>query len=213
MESLRLNPWGQKFFETTKSEMPISLISYRVDYCEIYELPNNKIIKLSSSNEGYTTAIQLCGKQNKNIVNIYQCGCFEYTNQNSDEGELIYYIIMEKLNISYIPLTIIEEFVDAFRHCWFIQYKNEHMSNCRYLTYEDLKPILSNPCNHEIEIVKNYMAAYVNLENKEIILSLYKETCNAYHELYKIAPKAKIDFNEGNIGFTKDGMLKFFDLQ
>ena len=81
------------------------------------------------------------------------------------------------------------------------------------LTYEDLKTILSNPNNSEIEIVKNYMIAYVNSEHKEIILSLYEETCNAYKELYEISPKAKIDFNEGNIGFTRDGVLKYFDLQ
>ena len=57
------------------------------------------------------------------------------------------------------------------------------------------------------------MIAYVNSEHKEIILSLYEETCNAYKELYEISPKAKIDFNEGNIGFTRDGVLKYFDLQ
>lgn len=213
MESLQLNPWGQKFFETTKSEMPISLISYRVDYCEIYELPNNKIIKLSSSNEGYATAIQLCGRHNKNIVNIFQYGCFECANHTTDDEEVIYYIIMEKLNTNHIPFPIIIDFVNAFRHCWFVQYKNDYKSNYRYLTYDDIKPILSDLNNPEIEIVRKYMISYVNLENKDTILSLYKETCNAYNELYKIAPEAKIDFNEDNIGFTKDGILKFFDLQ
>ena len=120
---------------------------------------------------------------------------------------------MEKLNLNYLPLSIIREFVDAFRHCWFIQYKNEYKSSYRYLTYDDLKPILSNPNNPEIEIVKNYLTSYINSENKEIILSLYQETCKAFEELYLIAPDAKIDFNEGNIGFTKEGVLKFFDLQ
>ena len=198
MESLQLKPWGKKFFENIESEAPISLILYREDDCEIYELPDNRIIKLSSSNEGYNTVTQLCGKQNKNIVDVYQHGCFECTNHTNDDEELIYYIIMEKLNTDYIPSIIISQFVNAFQHCWFIQ---------------DLKTILSNPNNTEIEIVKNYMTAYVNSEYREIILSLYEETCNAYKELYEIFPKAKIDFNEGNIGFTRDGVLKYFDLQ
>lgn len=55
MESLQLKPWGKKFFENIESEAPISLILYREDDCEIYELPDNRIIKLSSSNEGYNT--------------------------------------------------------------------------------------------------------------------------------------------------------------
>lgn len=215
MRNTQLKEWGKKYFENNGPAMPISLILYKEDYCELYELPNNKVIKLTSTDEGYTTAIQLCGKQNKNIVDIYQYGYFEYKNKDDDE-ETIYYIIMEKLNVNYLPLSIIKEFVDAFRHCWFIQYKNEYKSSYRYLTYDDLKPILSNPNNPEIEIVKNYLTSYINSKNKEIkeiILSLYKETCNAYHELYLISPNAKIDFNEGNIGFTKNGVLKYFDLQ
>ena len=213
MGKLYIEKWGRNYFESTKTEVPISLIFYRKDDCEIYELPNNRIIKFSSSNVGYNTATRLCGKQNKNIVNIYQHGCFECTNHTNDDEELIYYIIMEKLNTNYIPPIIVRDFVDAFRYCWFTQYKDEYKSGYRYLTYEDLKPILSNPSNPEIEIVKNYMAEYVSSEYKPVILSLYEETCNAYQELYAIAPKAKIDFNEGNIGFTKDGVLKFFDLQ
>lgn len=213
MKKSHFEKWGRKFFENSKIEKLISLICYREDACEIYELPNNKIIKFLSTDEGYAAAMQLCGKKNKNIVDIYQYGCFECTNHTNDDKVLIHYIIMEKLNTSYIPSPIIIDFVDAFRHCWFIQYKNEYKAGYGYLTYEDLKPILSNPCNPDIEIVKNYMAAYVNSEYKSIILSLYEETCNAYKELYEISPKAKIDFNEGNIGFTKDGVLKFFDLQ
>ena len=119
---------------------------------------------------------------------------------------------MEKLNTHYIPLIIMSEFVEAFRHCWFTLYRDEY-EPYRYLNYEDLKALLITPNNPSIEIVKNYMASYITSENKEIILSLYKETCNAYHELYLISPNAKIDFNEGNIGFTKEGVLKFFDLQ
>ena len=71
MRNIQLKSWGKKFFETYRTEnVPISLIQYREDYCEIYELPNNKIIKLSSNDEGYTTAMQLCGKKNKNIVDF-----------------------------------------------------------------------------------------------------------------------------------------------
>lgn len=213
MESLQLKPWGKKFFENIESEAPISLILYREDDCEIYELPDNRIIKLSSSNEGYNTVTQLCGKQNKNIVDVYQHGCFECTNHTNDDEELIYYIIMEKLNTDYIPSIIISQFVNAFQHCWFIQYKNDYIPIHRHFSYTDLKTILSNPNNPDIEIVRKYMTSYVNSENKETILSLYKETCKAYQELYLIAPDAKIDFNEGNIGFTKDGTLKYFDLQ
>ena len=91
MESLQLKPWGKKFFENIESEAPISLILYREDDCEIYELPDNRIIKLSSSNEGYNTVTQLCGKQNKNIVDVYQHGCFECTNHTNDDEEFIYY--------------------------------------------------------------------------------------------------------------------------
>lgn len=213
MGKLYIEKWGGKYFEAAKTEKPISLIFYRKDDCEIYELPNNKIIKLSSSNEGYDTATQLCGKQNKNIVDIYQHGCFECTNHTNDDEELIYYIIMEKLNTDYIPTIIISQFVDAFKHCWFIQYKNEYISIHKHFSYADLKTILSNPNNPDIEIVRKYMTSYVNTEYKETILSLYKETCKAYQELYLIAPDAKIDFNEGNIGFTKNGTLKYFDLQ
>lgn len=212
MESLQLKQWGKKYFGNNESEKPISLIFYREDSCEIYELPDNKIVKISSSNEGYDTAKQLCGKQNKNIVDIYQCGCFECTNHNNDDEELIYYIIMEKLNTDYILSIIISQFVEAFRHCWFTQYRDEY-EPYRNLNYEDLKTLLINPNNPSIEIVKDYMASHVNSENKEIILSLYQETCKAFQELYLIAPDAKIDFNEGNIGFTKNGTLKFFDLQ
>lgn len=211
MENLQLKSWGKKFFENDESEV-LSLIFYRKDDCEIYELPNNRIIKFSSSNEGYTTARKLCGKKNKNIVDIYQYGCFECTNHTTDDEELIYYIIMEKLNTDYFPPAIVRHFVDAFRHCWFTQYRDKY-EPYRYLNYEDLKCILREPSSPEIAIVKNYMLAYVNSEYKETILSLYDETCNAYHELYKISPKAKIDFNEDNIGFTKDGVLKYFDLQ
>ena len=94
MEILQLKTWGKKYFENNESEKPISLIFYQKDSCEIYELPNNKIIKLSSSNEGYDTAIQLCGKQNNHIVDIYQYGYFKCTNHTNDDEELIYYIIM-----------------------------------------------------------------------------------------------------------------------
>ena len=82
MENLQLKSWGKTFFENDESEV-LSLIFYRKDDCEIYELPNNRIIKFSSSNEGYTTARQLCGKKNKNIVdkipllryNLYNLNC------------------------------------------------------------------------------------------------------------------------------------------
>lgn len=209
---MRLKKWGEKYFENNRTEMAISLILYKENYCEIYELANNKVIKLVSTDEGYLTAIQICGKQNKNIVDIYQYGCFKCTNHTTDDEETIYYIVMEKLNTDYIPLTIIKEFVDAFRQCWFTQYREEYKP-CRYLTYEDLRTILVNPNNPIIGIVRNYMASYITSENRKNILSLYEETCNAYHELYTIAPTAKIDFNEDNMGFTKSGNLKYFDLQ
>ena len=76
-----------------------------------------------------------------------------------------------------------------------------------------MKTLLINPNNPSIGIVRNYMNSYVNSENKETLLTLYKETCKAYQELYLIAPNAKIDFNEGNIGFAQDGVLKYFDLK
>lgn len=212
MKKLHFEKWGRKYFENAKIEAPISLIFHRKDDCEIYELPNNRIIKFSSSNVGYDTAKQLCGKQNKNIVDIYQYGYFKCTNHTNDDKELIYYIIMEKLNTHYIPLIIISEFVEAFRHCWFTLYRDEY-DPYRYLNYEDLKTLLINPNNPSIGIVRNYMNSYVNSENKETFLTLYKETCKAYQELYLIAPNAKIDFNEGNIGFAQDGVLKYFDLK
>ena len=99
---------------------------------------------------------------------------------------------MEKLNTDYFPPAIVRHFVDAFRHCWFTQYRDKY-EPYRYLNYEDLKCILREPSSPEIAIVKNYMLAYVNSEYKETILSLYDETCNAYKELYEISPKAKIE--------------------
>ena len=55
MGKLYIEKWGRKYFETAKTEEPISLIFYRKNDCEIYELQNNRIIKLSSSNEEYDT--------------------------------------------------------------------------------------------------------------------------------------------------------------
>lgn len=83
-------------------------------------------------------------------------------------------------------------------------------------TFDDLDEYMRNPKRYLKAI--NFTKEYIISEGNELGLGkefddIYNQLLAAYIELYKLAPKSHLDLNDGNIGFTSEGVLKIFDMQ
>ena len=64
----------------------------------------------------------------------------------------------------------------------------------------------------------NFTKEYIISEGNKLGLEkefddIYNQLLAAYMELYRFAPKSYLDLNDGNFGFTSEGVLKIFDIQ
>lgn len=65
-----------------------------------------------------------------------------------------------------------------------------------------------------IDFTKQYILKEGEKHNlKNDFENMYDQLLSAYKELFQNAPNSHLDLNDGNIGFTSDGILKVFDMQ
>jgi len=133
---------------------------------------------------------------------------------DEEETEIIYVIIEEYIDTSS-KKDIVAKFVSIFKHAWFsVYFPNIERRN--RATFYDLDEYMRDPENHldAIDSTKQFVlkeGAKNNLHNE--FSKIYDQLISAYVELYQNAPDSHLDLNDGNIGFTSDGILKVFDMQ
>lgn len=170
------------------------------------------VLKITLDTEEYSTALNLQGKKLQHIINIYDCWeseCF-YDDEYSDH----LYCILEEYVDTVTQQEIVQKFISEFKHAWYCLYfpTYEHIHG----TYDDLDRCMKKPNKHSIAItfVKQYIIEQGRAQDLEIEFeSIFVQFLSAYAELLKHSPKSRIDINDGNIGFSQNGVLKVFDMQ
>lgn len=180
---------------------------------EAYLLEDGNVIKVTYDNEEYTTAMILKNRKLKHIVCFYDGWSFEYID---DEGysNTLFAIIEEHVDTkSQIEMT--RKFISFFKHTWFSIYFSDIEPKQR-ATFDDLDEYMRHPLQYQDAI--NFTRQYIMSEGEKYNLkdefgNMYDQLAYAYLELYQNAPNSHLDLNDGNIGFTSDGVLKVFDMQ
>ena len=170
------------------------------------------VLKITLDEYEYSTAQKLQGKKLQHIVDIYDCweAKCSYDDEYSDH---LYCILEEHINIKE-KQEIIQKFVDEFKHAWYSLYfpTYEHI----YGTYDDLDRCMKSQGKYSnaITFVKKYIIEQGRTQSLEVDFeSIFVQLSSAYAELLKHSPKSRIDVNDGNLGFSQDGLLKVFDMQ
>lgn len=180
---------------------------------EAYLLENGKVLKITIDKDEFFTAMILKNLKSKHIIDIYDGWDFEcvYDNENFDN---LYAIVEEFLDTSS-KKEIVVKFVSSFKHVWFSIYFSD-IELKRYASFDDLDEYMRHPskCPTAIEFTKQYIVNEgEKLGLKDEFESFYNQLSSAYVELYQKAPNSHLDLNDGNIGFTPNGILKVFDMQ
>lgn len=180
---------------------------------EAYLLEGGKVLKVTSDNEEYTTAITLKNRELKHIINICDGWNFECLD---DEGysESLFAIIEEYVDAT-LKKDIIINFVSVFKDSWFKYYFSD-IEPKQIATFDDLDEYMRHPEKYPdaINATKKYVLKKGELKNlQDEFGNMYDQLVSAYVELYKNAPNSSLDLNDGNVGFTQKGMLKVFDMQ
>ena len=166
-------------------------------------------MKITIDKEEFYTVLVLKNKELKHIINIYDGWRFKciYNEEHSDN-------LFEYIDTSFQKDVIIK-FVSTFKHAWFSIYSLD-VEYGQNATYDDLDEYMRHPSRYSkaINFTKEYIINERNkLDLKEEFDNIYNQLLIAYLEQYKFVPKSHLDLNDGNIGFTSEGILKIFDMQ
>lgn len=188
-----------------------------------FALSEEKVLKLTSDSQEIVVCNALQGQHCKYLCDIETMGDF----YSVSEKRMYKWIIMERLYKSSEQEWVNQAFRD-FRHAWFSLFPDNTITN--YLTWSDLWSIYKNKeiakINRCIKLCKDYISHINEDEDTFIKLSklhtsiriqyvsvFFKFFEKAYDELFSICPEGRIDLNEGNFMFDKNGNLKVLDIQ
>lgn len=180
---------------------------------EAYLLEDGKVLKVTIDKEEFSTAMTLKGRELKHIVDIYDGWNFECVYEE-DYSDNLSAIIEEFLDTTS-KKEITQKFVALFKRAWFSIYFSD-IAKYQSATFADLDEYMRNPNRYSKAI--NFTKEYIISEGNKLGLEkefddIYNQLLAAYMELYRFAPKSHLDLNDGNIGFTSEGVLKIFDMQ
>lgn len=180
---------------------------------EAYLLEDGKVLKITIDREEFSTAMILMNQKLEHIIDIYDGWEFECIYDDDDSDHLS--AIIEEFLDTTSKKEIIVKFVSAFKHAWFSIYFSE-IQKLSMATFDDLDEYMRNPNKYSKAV--NFTKEYIISEGNKLGLGkefndIYNQLLAAYIELYKFAPKSHLDLNDGNIGFTSEGVLKIFDMQ
>lgn len=208
---------NKRLSEALKSS-PETKISIRLDigngnFGEAYLLEDGRVLKITIDEREYATAMILKKIKLKHIVDIYDGWSFScvYDDENSDS----LFAIIEEFVDTTSKKEIIIKFTSAFKHAWFSIYFSD-IERRQSATFEDLDEYMRHPQKYQnaIDFTKQYILKEGEKHNlKNDFENMYDQLLSAYKELFQNAPNSHLDLNDGNIGFTSDGILKVFDMQ
>ena len=197
---------------------PETKIKTRLDmgngkFGEAYLLDDGRVLKITIDEREYNTAMTLKKKKLKHIVDIYDGWCFNcvYDDEHSDD----LFAILEEFVDTASKKDIIIKFISLFKHAWFSIYFSDIEPRQR-ATFDDLDEYMRHPQKYHnaIDFTKRYVLDKGEKHNlKNDFEKMYDQLTSAYEELFQNAPCSHLDLNDGNIGFTSNGILKVFDMQ
>jgi hypothetical protein len=180
---------------------------------EAYLLEDGKVLKITIDKEEYSTAMILRNRRLSHIINFYEGWSFD-CNYDEEYSDNLFAIIEEYVDTTW-KKDIAIKFVSAFKHAWFSIYFYD-IEQRQSATFDDLNEYMRHPQEYfdAIDFTKQYILNEGEKYNqKDEFGNMYIQLACAYVELYQNAPNAHLDLNDGNIGFTSDGVLKIFDIQ
>ena len=180
---------------------------------EAYLLENGNVLKVTYDDKEYTTAMILKNRKLKHIVDIYDGWSFEYIDTEG-YSHVLFAIIEEYVDVNS-QIDTVQKFVALFKHAWFSIYFSDIEPKQR-ATFDDLDEYMRHPQKYPnaVDFTKRYILTEgENYNLKDKFENIYNQLTHAYLELYQNAPNSHLDLNDGNIGFTPNGILKVFDMQ
>ena len=147
------------------------------------------VIKEAKSFKEYEMALAMKGHQSTHIVDVYDC--------YEEDGR---YFILEEYLPRHMDFNMLLQFSDSYRTSW-----------VRPGYYCEMRDIIVKEDHSKMEDVLDLFKELTNYD--EYFEQLFHDTCTAIIELYCISPKAWLDTNATNIGFTKGNIMKYFDIE
>lgn len=186
-----------------------------------YELEDGNAVKFTIDKREIRVCNSILGLTNNNICNVYEMGEL----YDASDERLYKWIIQERLfdNANFT----VHQSVNDFRHTWFGLYSPDKFSG---LNEGSLWEIYNKDNKQAIQHAKGLLTRYIqniNLEEEQRYPRLTRRAIDerlsnslmffdfiqeAYQELFKICPFGRIDLNDGNFLFDKNGHLKTFDI-
>ncbi len=174
---------------------------------EAYLLDDGTVLKLTNDWREYDVATCIKGHQNRHIIDIYDCW------ETTDEEDRPFAIKEELLQMETptIESGLKEQFLHQFKQCWYTI--NEHRS-CPRHNYFDL--LMDSYASADHDMTSRASAEFhkqtAHLPQASALDQMLKATESAFEELHRLCPTAELDLNSGNIGFTNEGRMKYFDI-
>lgn len=147
------------------------------------------VIKEAKSFKEYEMALAMKGHQSTHIVDVYD--------SYEEDGR---YFILEEYLPRHMDFNMLLQFSDSYRTSW-----------VRPGYYCEMRDIIVKEDHSKMEDVLDLFKELTNYD--EYFEQLFHDTCTAIIELYCISPKAWLDTNATNIGFTKANIMKYFDIE
>lgn len=166
-------------------------------------LKDGTVLKITRSYYEFEFAKNIVGKKLKHIANVYDA--FYVSNDSildDDEDGYVYAINLERVDRNSNPVLIgrydkLYEFIKTELNTTNLNY---------YLVYNKRKELYN--------VLKNSNG---DLESKNMLCDLFVQLCATIDEIKKVYPRYIVaqfgDYHSGNMGFDKNGVLKFFDQQ
>lgn len=181
---------------------------------------SERVVKVTCDVQEASVCAHLKGCKNKHIANIYRLSEFKSKSQDR-----IYTLIeMELLYADESQRLQIKRALSDFKKVWFSKYAEtlrtnfdnwrlcEVYRNNDFATLLNVKKMLEEDLNTQNEMY-NTDYLFDKEKRKEQSLAFFDFIECAYKELLSKYDNARIDLNEGNFMYDKNGNLKCFDMQ
>ena len=172
-----------------------------------YLMPDGRVRKETNDWREYKAAQVLTGLNLPHIVRIDECQ--EYLDE---DGEKHYAIIEERLlmGANGIGPKRKDRFMSCFKLSWADYFYKLPHSSFERVNYVDFMFHCIRTENQKQ--CQNVFRCFKQRTHSTRMTAMYHATCAAIITLYQQSPFLEIDMNSGNIGFSADGQMKFFDI-
>ena len=206
MESNNINKiWMEAFNERCSKYQITSILLDDYSSC-VYQLEDNRELRITVNTRMYNFAKVLKSKDYKHVAKIYDCFKMVLPSQ-SEEEQNVFCIVSERLNRDFQSHTIKQSAINLFRNIW-----SDYLRSYHRLEIPEDVSIEKAYANRDAKGRKYVLNRINSSGQSQDIIDIAISLNEAYRKIKELDPHSIIYLFTDNIGLSDDHLIKICNI-